>query len=712
MTIDLLNFAMEAFVLEKMGKVQDITVHSDTESFATDNSHDISLTEEHYNVKLTSSKRKIERDKPLPELMRREKSIEYESSSDIIERNPQSIVKEKEEPRRKIIDNESSPQKSLIFDSVDEIIDNAAYSYPFDEEAALDFVQITTVDINDLKRGMDKEYKDDKLDFVLGECENSPIEAPRRPLSFQNEQSNKMEKFNKGIVSEMISNEKIEKHDIVPVISTGSEIHRKKNSDPILKHYVYEYFVPELFLEKIETIEMKQKNEKKEPKHEEIKKIINQHHINYEQTEKASRSKGSSLNDEKPYLVKLKTLATNQASFKKENKENHIKEWNNERMGADQHHRHSLEKQFFKNLIDKEKKASVNEGIKTDISGRIPILIKPRNLNQMKSESSVKDLKGSIFEGLSEQDRLALWKNLLDLDHLNLFPSNVNFLDDDVTNQIITNIYPLSKEFDYSRDKLRQVLASYRSYDNELEVSPNMVFVAGVLCLMFDKTLSLEAYKKLMFRKELRRNFVSELQGIECRTFQFNELLKEKDAFMFEFLNQKDVNVEEFATNWFGTIFAYRFPLEFTYRMYDWFVIDGFNAVLKMSLALVTENRQELFRLDSKDEILLFLNTKLLKTHEDLSHWFLLADSIRIDDQKLKILEEQFYLDLYAKLLYINEDIMISSDETNKLLLIRFNELYELLKKVLQEKNEFLKKGLNRNVRIFIMEKLLCSINK
>jgi hypothetical protein len=70
-----------------------------------------------------------------------------------------------------------------------------------------------------------------------------------------------------------------------------------------------------------------------------------------------------------------------------------------------------------------------------------------------------------------------------------------------------------------------------------------------------------------------------------------------------------------FASQWFMTLFAYKFPLDLVFRIYDMVFVEGLEAVLKFALALLKRNETHLLELDF-EHLLDFLKNGLFEEYK------------------------------------------------------------------------------------------------
>jgi hypothetical protein len=53
-----------------------------------------------------------------------------------------------------------------------------------------------------------------------------------------------------------------------------------------------------------------------------------------------------------------------------------------------------------------------------------------------------------------------------------------------------------------------------------------------------------------------------------------------------------------YASQWFMTVFAYKFPLELVFRVYDILLVEGADALLRFAIALLKMNHDRILSLD------------------------------------------------------------------------------------------------------------------
>jgi len=82
-----------------------------------------------------------------------------------------------------------------------------------------------------------------------------------------------------------------------------------------------------------------------------------------------------------------------------------------------------------------------------------------------------------------------------------------------------------------------------------------------------------------------------------------------------------------FCSQWFLTMFSYRFPLEVVFRIYDNVLASGIESIFAFSVVLLQKNEDALLSLKF-DEILAFLKTRLFERY-------------MCDDMKMKLTDKE-----------------------------------------------------------------------
>lgn len=125
-------------------------------------------------------------------------------------------------------------------------------------------------------------------------------------------------------------------------------------------------------------------------------------------------------------------------------------------------------------------------------------------------------------------------------------------------------------------------------------------------------------FVRLMNKYGLRDLFIQDMPGLHLHLYQFERLLEDLEPALYCHLHRRDVKPQLYATQWFLTLFAYRFPLQLVLRIYDLILSEGLeSAILKFGIALMQKNVQTLLGMKDMATITTFLKERLFDVYID-----------------------------------------------------------------------------------------------
>jgi predicted nucleic acid-binding Zn-ribbon protein len=122
---------------------------------------------------------------------------------------------------------------------------------------------------------------------------------------------------------------------------------------------------------------------------------------------------------------------------------------------------------------------------------------------------------------------------------------------------------------------------------------------------------------RLMNQYHLRDLFIQEMPGLHMHLYQFDRLLEDFEPALYCHLHRRQVTPHLYATQWFLTLFAYRFPLQLVLRIYDLILSEGLEAILKFGIALMQKNAKTLLAMNDMVSLTTFLKDKLFDVYID-----------------------------------------------------------------------------------------------
>jgi hypothetical protein len=136
---------------------------------------------------------------------------------------------------------------------------------------------------------------------------------------------------------------------------------------------------------------------------------------------------------------------------------------------------------------------------------------------------------------------------------------------------------------DYFKDRqglgqrsLFNVLKAYSIYDPEIGYCQGLAFVVGALLLNMPEEQTFCVFVKLMNEYNFRPMYTPKMIGLQLINYQFDALIKEQVPTVAQHLYALDIQSSMYASQWFMTIFAYRFPLDLVFRILDIIFAEGF----------------------------------------------------------------------------------------------------------------------------------------
>lgn len=123
---------------------------------------------------------------------------------------------------------------------------------------------------------------------------------------------------------------------------------------------------------------------------------------------------------------------------------------------------------------------------------------------------------------------------------------------------------------------------------------------------------------RLMNQYHLRDMFIQDMPGLHLHLYQFERLLEDLEPALYCHLHRRNVSPNLYATQWFLTLFAYRFPLQLVLRVYDLILSEGLEgAILKFGIVLMQKNSETLLGMNDMSTLTNFLKDRLFDVYID-----------------------------------------------------------------------------------------------
>lgn len=161
------------------------------------------------------------------------------------------------------------------------------------------------------------------------------------------------------------------------------------------------------------------------------------------------------------------------------------------------------------------------------------------------------------------------------------------------------------------------VCKAYALYDEAVGYAQGMNFLIMPLLFNMPEQEAFCLLVKLMNAYDLRDLFVQDMPGLHLRLYQFERLLEDMEPALYCHLHRRGISPHLYATQWFLTLFAYRFPLQLVLRIYDLILSEGLSAILRFGIVLMQKNASTLLGITDMQQLTTYLKDKLFDVYID-----------------------------------------------------------------------------------------------
>ncbi|KAI0373490.1 RabGAP/TBC [Pilatotrama ljubarskyi] len=165
------------------------------------------------------------------------------------------------------------------------------------------------------------------------------------------------------------------------------------------------------------------------------------------------------------------------------------------------------------------------------------------------------------------------------------------------------------------QENLFNVLKAYSLYDPQVGYCQGLPFIVAILLLNMPDEEAFCLLVRLMHSYDLRGHFLPEMPKLQLRLFQFERLLEELLPVLHLHFVRQGIKASMYCSQWFLTMFSYRFPMDIVFRIYDNCLASGIEAMFAFSMALLIKNEETLLSMKF-DQLLSFLNTRVFEVYQ------------------------------------------------------------------------------------------------
>ncbi|KAG2201062.1 hypothetical protein INT47_010814 [Mucor saturninus] len=195
------------------------------------------------------------------------------------------------------------------------------------------------------------------------------------------------------------------------------------------------------------------------------------------------------------------------------------------------------------------------------------------------------------------------------------------------------------------QEALFNVVKAYSLYDTEVGYSQSLLHITGPLLLNMPEEEAFCVLVQLMNKYNLRGHFLPQSDLISQRLYQLEGLVADNLPHIQRHFEAHGVRSNMYAYQWFSTLFAYRFPLDTVFRIYDMIFAEGIETLLRFSLALLDRNQATILSLEF-DDLVSYLKNDLLDVYKSNSNQLVKdAFQIHIVSKRLDRLAKDFLVE-------------------------------------------------------------------
>ncbi|KAF1797508.1 rab-GTPase-TBC domain-containing protein [Mucor lusitanicus] len=164
------------------------------------------------------------------------------------------------------------------------------------------------------------------------------------------------------------------------------------------------------------------------------------------------------------------------------------------------------------------------------------------------------------------------------------------------------------------QEALFNVVKAYSLYDTEVGYSQGLLHITGPLLLNMPEEEAFCVIVQLMNKYDLRGHFLPQSDLLSQRLYQLEGLVADHLPHIQRHFQAHGVRSNMYAYQWFSTLFAYKFPLDTVFRIYDMIFAEGIETLHRFSVALLERNQSTILSLEF-DDLVNFLKSDLLEIY-------------------------------------------------------------------------------------------------
>ncbi|KAG0027098.1 GTPase-activating protein [Podila clonocystis] len=288
-------------------------------------------------------------------------------------------------------------------------------------------------------------------------------------------------------------------------------------------------------------------------------------------------------------------------------------------------------------VIGHAKEGSTGEDVDWDYWGALMhdynavVKKNPKQLTHMIQRGVPSALRGLIWQLLSKSKDAQLEASYSDL--LKTESSHEKQILRDMSRTFPNHDY--FQEESAGQEALFNVVKAYSLYDPEVGYCQGLSFVVGPLLLNMPDEEAFCVLVRMMSSYEMRGHYTPDMNMLQLRLYQYELLMEEQVPIIHKHFQNQGIRSTMYASQWFMTLFAYKFPLELVFRVYDIIFVEGIDSLLRFAIALLKANHDKILNHDF-ETLIEYLKNGLFEYYVDDPSMFIRdAYDVKITPKKL-----------------------------------------------------------------------------
>ncbi|KAF9572628.1 GTPase-activating protein [Mortierella alpina] len=285
----------------------------------------------------------------------------------------------------------------------------------------------------------------------------------------------------------------------------------------------------------------------------------------------------------------------------------------------------------------KEESESTGEDIDWDYWGALMhdyngvVKKNPKQLTQMIQKGVPPALRGLIWQLLAKSKDGQLEATYAEL--LKSTSSHEKQIQRDMSRTFPNHEYFQAEGL--GQEALFNVVKAYSLHDPEVGYCQGLSFVVGPLLLNMPDEEAFCVLVRMMSSYEMRGHFTPDMNMLQLRLYQYEQLMEETVPLVYKHFQNQGIRSTMYASQWFMTLFAYKFPLDLVFRVYDILFVEGVESLLRFAIALLKANHDQILNHDF-ETLIEFLKNGLFEPYKnDASKFVQDAYSVKVTPKKL-----------------------------------------------------------------------------